>query len=195
MLGASNITSLGENSAAARALTNAYDPVLKDLLSKHYWKFATKRVELSLSIDTPVFEYSYQFALPGDYLTIIRIEPADRIYSVEDGFLLCDENSVAIKYIFLNTDATTYSGSFCECLAILLAARINFKITQNNSRDAELRDNFKTEFKMAKSMDAKQGTPQKFRDDLWIAARGNTDRPPEVIIDGNVDYGNFDYGQ
>lgn len=193
VLGASNITTLAENSAAARAMSNAYEPCLYDLLTMHFWKFATTRTTLALSVTTPAFEFDNQFALPGDYLCVQRIDPANLIYAIEDGFVLCNATELSMKYTKLVTDPTKFSSSFCELLSLLLAWRTNFKITQNGGRDEELEKRFMRQFAYTKGMDSKQGTPQKFRDDLWIASRNiETSTEVNVTIDGNIDYGNWD---
>lgn len=189
ILGATNISSIQENTPSAIALLNTYEPVLESILQAHFWKFATSRAKLALDVDTPEFGYTYQFSLPVDFIELIMINPPTETYTVEGNKLLSDTDDIDILYVKKITDPNMFSPTFAECFAAKLAHEICYKITQSSTRAATLWDLFKLKFKEAKSFDSKQASPTIFRDDIWIASRNNTNFTPKVVLVDGVDYG------
>jgi len=70
-VGAASITALTDNSREARACNLAYDSNRRSELRKHYWNFATKRIQLAPDSASPAFDYAYQFTLPTDCVRVI----------------------------------------------------------------------------------------------------------------------------
>ena len=74
-LGASNITSLDENSKAARVVNQRYESVRDAVFRAHPWNCLINRASLAQETTTPAFGYTFQYALPTDpfCLTSARI--------------------------------------------------------------------------------------------------------------------------
>lgn len=68
-----SIASLSENSPNAVKVNIAWDLLFQEVLSERDWKFAKLRVQLVQSALTPVYGYQYAYALPGDFLRIVKI--------------------------------------------------------------------------------------------------------------------------
>jgi hypothetical protein len=72
-IGAKNtISSIAENTPNAVKVKAAWDIVFQEVLSERDWKFAKTRTSLSLSTLTPLYAYSYAWALPVDFLRFVR---------------------------------------------------------------------------------------------------------------------------
>ena len=56
-LGASNITSLDENSKAARVVNQRYES--KDAVFRHLWNYLINRASLAQETTTPAFGYAF----------------------------------------------------------------------------------------------------------------------------------------
>ena len=65
-LGASAISSLTEDSKAARLCNQRFDSIRDTVFRFHPWNCLVKRASLAADTDTPAFEYSYQYTLPTD---------------------------------------------------------------------------------------------------------------------------------
>jgi len=66
------VTSLASTDTTSKLL-NLHYPIARDaLLNEHNWNFAIKRVALALNATEPVFEFTYAYNLPSDYLRVIR---------------------------------------------------------------------------------------------------------------------------
>lgn len=90
-IGASTITSLTENSKAARSANAIYELTRDAALRDHPWNFAHKRVILASDSEEPAFGWTYAYTMPADFLRVIQWGemPEDEIpYRMEGGKLL-----------------------------------------------------------------------------------------------------------
>lgn len=92
LLGIQRISSLQENSRGARAINQAYQPVLQSELRKNYWNFAIKRASLPAAAVGPSFGKSNYYPLPGDFLCLA---PPDQIFGVSGGGTLAGNQILA----------------------------------------------------------------------------------------------------
>lgn len=121
------------------SLFNAnYNIVRKAAISAHPWTFTIKRASLT-SVDlgaTPTWGFTYAYVLPGDYLTLWEIQDErinnDMDFKVEAGNLLINESSVNIKYISDEEDVTIFHPVFDEYLALSMAIKLCYSMTQNS---------------------------------------------------------------
>jgi len=72
MLGSNIITSFSDGSSAAQITDRLYDDIKVMLLSMYPWSFSMKKVQLALLETTPVTEWKYEYALPGDLIAGAR---------------------------------------------------------------------------------------------------------------------------
>ncbi len=170
-LGVEVMGSLAENSRAALLCNEQYNKKRKQLLLSHYWNFATKRVELAVTVNTPVYEFSYEYTLPSDYLRVSDREYADTFYQIEDGKLYSNVSPFKFKYVYDLTDTTKFTATFDEALATLIALDLCHSLTQ----DKGLRDRLQAELavilKDTRSFDAQENPSYPLMDDIFLNAR------------------------
>lgn len=171
ILGADRITSLEDNAENARRLTAIYDSTLEDVLRAHPWNFAISRSTLAQLATTPLFEYSYEFQLPGNCLRVLAVSDGTDIttdYKIEGRKLLCDDTSVKIKYITNITDPNQYTSQFIYILATRLAAEIAYAVTNNKSTADQMFQLYLSRLQIAKETDAQESSSVEVIDeDLW----------------------------
>lgn len=171
ILGADRITSLEDNSENARRLLALYLPCLEDLLRAHPWNFAIQRATLARLATTPMFEYDYEFQLPGDCLRVLEVSDGTSLitdYKIEGKKLLSDKTDVYIKYITNVTDANVYTSQFIMVLSARLAAEIAYAVTNNKATAKEIADIYDARLQMAKATDAQESDSVNTVDeDLW----------------------------
>ena len=171
-VGDEQITSLTENSKAARLCNLVYEPMRDATLRAHPWNFAIKRIELAANTLTPAYEYNTQFTLPSDFLRLIGTNMLDTAkFTVEGNQLLCNVSALKIKYIYAVTDPNVFDWLFNEALSARIAAELSIAMTDNRSLTVDLFNLFSTKLSDARTADATEGTPDDITADTWLNSR------------------------
>jgi len=186
-LGASNITSLGENSKPARIVNQRYDAVRDSVFRGHPWNCLIRRAELARETTAPLFGYAYQYALPSDpyCLRVLQFSngsmtyPYDNIRSnnntpafiIEGRKLLADDGTAKIKYVARVTDPQQYDAGLIEVLASRLAYEIAYAITGSTTVRQIAAADYERKLKDATFQDATEGAPERIEASDFIEAR------------------------
>lgn len=115
-------------------------------------------------------EFRYRFTLPADCLRLLRINrtEADE-YRVEQGYIYTDESEVDIEYVMDVTDEDDFDVSFFDVFSARLAAEA--AISVNPAATQGLWSIYQQKLRMARGMNAREGTPRDVEADLWLGAR------------------------
>jgi len=172
-IGEASIISLTEDSEPGRQCNLLFAPIRDSVLRAFPWNFATRRVALAQTTNTPVFGFSFEYSLPADYLKVIEMDPsADSIkFQVEYGFLLTDEQSVSIRYISQITDPNKFDSMFVEVLSARLAAELCVPLTDNVSLAEQLFVVYNKKLDESRTVNSQEGTPEDLIVDDFIQAR------------------------
>ena len=138
LIGASTISALTEDTKNARLCNQRYEPVRNRVFRGHNWNCLIKRVELARNSTAPVMEFNYAYALPSDFLRIMKIHngttdsiAADLPYKVEGKNIVTDQTTVYLVYVALDTDPNNYDAYLREAISHQLAADLAYAITNN----------------------------------------------------------------
>ena len=175
-LGAARITSLTQDDPNARECNAAYVPTRDKLLRRYAWSFAKSRANLAAHATAPAFQYGYAFPLPTDFLRLILPADSSIDWIVERhagrrAILSNDSGPLYIKYIALVTDPTEFDPLFDDAFACALAMQMCEKITQSNTKKADVAMEFRDAIRLARQMNSFEVLPQEADDDPWIKAR------------------------
>lgn len=186
-LGASNISSLDENSKAARIVNQRYEAVRDAVFRAHPWNCLIQRAQLAQETEAPAFGYNYQYALPTDPFCLRVLEfsngtlsyPQDNItnnsggpvFVIEGRKLLTDEGTARIKYIGRVTDTQQYDASLVEALAARLAAEVCYAITGSTSMVQIQTSLYEAKINEARFNDATEGATQRLEASDFIESR------------------------
>lgn len=156
-LGVETITDFEDNNKRASLCNVQYDIIRKKLLRKYHWSFAIKRAALTVDSTAPLFGWDYRFALPSDYLRILQ-DPyyKDTPYLIEGGYLLTNEATFSIKYVYNITDASLYDSLFVETLATALAIDLCTPLAQSESLKQSLINDFKDLLSDARTINSQE---------------------------------------
>lgn len=187
IIGASNISTLDENSKPGRLINQRFESVRDAVFRSHPWNCLIRRAELAQEVQAPAFGYSKQYALPADPYCLRVLEfsngslsyPQDNMFSnsggpvfvIEGRKLLTDEGTARIKYIARVTDPQQYDASLTEALAARLAMEISYAITGSTSVVQIATALYDEKMKEARFIDATEGAPQKLEASDFIEAR------------------------
>lgn len=186
-----HIDTLEDATEEARTAKVEWEDCLKRALTDGEWKFATKRATLSpLAGVTARTNWVNQFTLPPDFLSLVKLiiegtefAPPD----VRDEFdiesndagdgqvLLCNLDSVEVKYIFYQTNVRVFSAKFNEALTLLLASKLAAALPKDNKLAASLEGQYRAMVAEASAENRKQQELQKLEPATpSLRARGGT---------------------
>jgi len=184
-LGATNITSLDEDSKAGRLINQRYELVRDAVFRSHNWNSLIKRANLAQNAVAPTFGYLHQYTLPTDCLRVLEFSngtltyPKDNmtdnsggpVYVVEGRELLTDETTVFIKYIARIEDPNKYDTLLVDTISARLAMEICYAITGSNSMISTTKALYDEKIKEARFVDATEGAAAKFEASDLIESR------------------------
>lgn len=169
---------MSDPSPEGRECNANYNICRKAVLRDYAWNFATKRVILSTPDATPpAFEFGARFPLPTDFLRIHTVMDvagnkfSDGDYSLESGFILTDEASLWLKYVWDLTTTTLFDPLFDNALAANIAAKIAFKLSGSEQNRIDCTKTYMEAIQKAKYVDSVENPSPKFDDDEWLRAR------------------------
>ena len=138
LIGASTISALTEDTKNARLCNQRYEPVRNRVFRGHNWNCLIKRVELAQNSTAPVVEYTYAYALPSDFLRVLKIHngttdsiASDLDYKVEGKNIITNQTTVYLVYVSLDEDPNNYDAYLREAISHQLAADLAYPITNN----------------------------------------------------------------
>lgn len=170
-LGADTITSLDQDTKNARLCKARFALLRNMVLESHPWKFATKVVELPSIDGTPELDYTYQFALPADYICMQRADDWKIDFEVFNDVLYANYAPLKIKYTFENTNTGMYTYSFAEVLSWRIAADLAYAITNSTTVADLMIKGYEAELRVARFNSAKNQSPQGPIADTFIDVR------------------------
>lgn len=177
LLGDNPIASLAESSPRARICANVYPLAKADILRRHPWNCATKRVILAPESTPPDFDWAYQFARPSNWLRTVQVgyrdNPLD--YTVEGVRLLANTNVLPFVYI-----ANVTEGEWDSLLTSVMIKRMEADLAYPITKSTSLRDSLKQEFyqpgigvlAQAKTIDGQENPPEDWGDSPFLQVRG-----------------------
>ena len=147
-------TSLSDDQDSVAVANQIYPQVKTDLLSKAPWRFAAKKITLSLVVTAPLNEWTQQFDMPTDFVRIIRVYP-DQAYEIFGLRIYANTTSLACDYVH-DCSESLMPPYFVTLFTYELAERMSRAITGADSDKQTLRDRRRFAFAEAMSADAMQ---------------------------------------
>lgn len=170
-LGAKTITSLSDDSTAARECNRVYEHARNSELRAHQWSFARKRASLAADSTDPAFGYAKRYKLPADFLRLLPTA-AQKDLQIESGYILTDDGApLKIVYIRRVTDPNDFDQLFVDLLVARIARDICEKITQSNTKLQSAQTIYEDMKNEARKINAFERPPAESVEDPWITAR------------------------
>lgn len=172
-----------DTSARARFLRRNFWPVAWELMRKHPWNFASRRVQLASAGTAPAFGWTYAYDLPAHCLRVLPITAdgtengTSVLYKVEGTQILTNQPApLNVRYLYRIDDtngggAGAFDQQFVGVLAATLGQRIAHFITGKSSYASQIGQIATALFQEAQMIDALEGTPDEPEDSFWIDAR------------------------
>lgn len=170
-LGADIISSLSQTTRAAIICNTLYAYIRDEVMGESPWRFATTRTVLSPNATVPPYQFDFSYDIPSDCLRLLTPEDDSIIWVVENVQILSNEPTLNMKYIFRNTDESSWDARFCEMLAWRLCMELALSLTQSIPMKQEAEKSYKDCLAQARAMNAVIGTLPPLEADIWTQAR------------------------
>lgn len=172
-VGAQTISSFDEEGDRVTIVANRWESVRDAVLRSHPWNCAVKRVILAPDVDTPAFDFAYQFALPGDWLRTLSVgERGEEVdFKVESGKILCDAASLYLRYIWRNDNPATWDAMLIEAMTKAMAAAIAYPITQSAALAQKKEEELAMFMRQARAVDGQDDPAETLGDFRFMSAR------------------------
>jgi len=175
-LGEDAIMSLTDGSKAAGLCNHRWPAVRDAVLRTHPWNCAMAQAELAAASAAPLWKWEFQYALPTDFLRIIRIVGTDGTvvedWEIQGGVILCDEDApIFISYVRRETDPARYDALLGETLSARLAAALAYPLSGSTSLAQAYWELYQKKLAEARGVDAREGVPESVTPTTWLRAR------------------------
>lgn len=160
-LGKDSITSIDDDTYAAKWVSRIWDEIRKHVLSEGYWNFAFEQQTLASTGVTPTFGFTYEFQLPADMITLIEIneEPHGTYkYRIKGDKLQLDESSVSISYIQDITNTGYWSIPFNKAFVAYGAWKLSYAFRADKQITLGLAENYERVLHRSLALDGQQGS-------------------------------------
>ena len=184
-IGGKRISSLDEDSPSAIAISGVYELARDEVLEQHMWTFAQKRHVLTTLATTPVMtedNVSLVYSMPSDLIKINKTSDPQAVFYSEENGIVCNQSGLKIMYTYRNDNPATYSPGFVNALALNLAHKLCFKISESAAYADALLKKYEFALSNAIALDSQNGTaPEAFMDE-WSNALmdGSQMWPPQT---------------
>jgi len=184
-LGQEPIRSLDDtNDTFAKLANNRFDFAAKSVLRTHEWNSVHKRTLLNPLSDAPDFEFSYQYNLPADFLSVRRVSNTDNDkidYELEGKKLLCNSSVIRLEYTFFPEDWSIIDPLLADTISAYLAYDLAYNVTRDSDARNQMFLDYQRMLDNAKRVNGKEGRTRKIRAKTWHTARftGNYDYIPD----------------
>lgn len=166
------ITSLDDNTKAARLCSRNWPLVRDRVLRAHPWNFAVKRTNLAADSVAPSWGFTAKFPLPSDLLRLLEVRDLSTDeFQVENGYIHANGTVLYIRYVARIEDPNAYDALFFDTAATRLAAELAEPLTQSTTKKKALLEEYDVFLDDAKRADGQENPPMAFEEDEWIEVR------------------------
>ncbi len=179
-IGADRIV-IGDNSKEDLVSALMYPEVRDNLLRAHPWNFATRRLKLAQSANTPQYEWQYQYPIPADMLRVMEVHDNQSglglvEYKIEhdpvDGSVIrANASEIWLTYVAKVTDTNKMPPDFRTALSIALASELAIPVAKSSSLSERLEIKANKAVRKARSTDSMEDFPDQFPSGTWMTSR------------------------
>lgn len=180
-VGADRIESLTEGSRNADIASLLFVEVRDDMLRAHPWNFATRKIKLARSANSPPYEWDYQFPKPADHVRTMEVHDNDAglglveyrmEHDINDGEVFrTNAEELWLTYVAKITDPAKMPPDFRRALSLKLAVELAVAIAESNTRSAQLEPQAESAFRKARSTDSMEDFPEQMPAGTWFTSR------------------------
>lgn len=169
MLGKEPIASFNDGSDRSKYCSNLYPMVRDQLLRKHLWNCAIKRVLLSPLADHPAYGYTNQFQLPADFLRLLEVGTSANFitdFQIENRKILANAAALPLRYVWRNDNEVNWDSSLVNVATLSMASVLAYPMTQSTTLADSLKAEVARALREAKAIDAQENPSDTLGDEF-----------------------------
>lgn len=170
MIGAGSINSFDDPGAGASVAKALYEPLLEALLTRTYWRFATKKQKLNLLSQTPLNDYRYSYQIPTDCLKVERVYQVKN-YQIFRDLIYTDILDIDIDYVY-RMDSSLMPSYFVLAFTYKLASEFALAVTDDANKNQLYEQKYMMALSEAYAADAMQHPQTPILDQPFTDVRG-----------------------
>ena len=160
---------------SGRLCNQNYNLARRAVLAKHPWKFSIVRVVIPIVADVtlqPPFGGRNAFPVPIDYIRAITVNDRYEDFIREGRFILAyDAGPINLRYVCDEQDVTVFDQLFFDAVALDLAVRIVYPLSQSNERVKDLMQMYQATISKARFVDSIEQSQRVIAADTFTDAR------------------------
>jgi hypothetical protein len=135
-----------------------FGSLLHTMLRDHPWNFCDTDAELAQSIDAPIIDFAYKYALPADCVRVNAVNGDDnrRAWKVRGRFIHSNETTIIISYNTWVDDPNQWNGDFRQAFVTLLASRLATALNSDLVKSNDLYKLYLEQLSTAKATDGQE---------------------------------------
>jgi hypothetical protein len=174
------ITSLEENTRAARTINGCFVAMRDAVLRDHPWNFATRRAQLPALADAVVWGDWTAFSQPADFIRLLEVDGTDAQqigfgqtwWQIEGRQILARRpGPLNIRYTARIEESGLWDALFVEALACRIAMQSALRLTGSQETLRAMRQLYKDALGLAKQVDGQDNPAEELPDSHWFLSR------------------------
>lgn len=188
-IGAKTIMSVNDDdSKSAAACLNLWDATVTEVARMGEWRCLRKRTTLTRLAAAPAFEWLYQYQLPADLITVLKLNGVDYhgqpedYWEIEGNVLLTDATEAMLCYVAYVEDTMEWDSLFTNSIIVLLAAKLSVPIRQDEQMMIALMNEYQRILGSARMRDGNERKKHRYDPTTlssWVNSRYSS------TVDGN----------
>jgi hypothetical protein len=175
MIGANPITSFSDGTTEANVAKNLYEDTVRDLLSRHRWRFASGQSQLSRRSDAPLTGWDSAYQLPSDMLVLhsLMVEGYNIAYDrYQDlAYTNADTNDQVIADYTFRADENLWPPYFISLVELYLASLFAYSVANQIQTADYLDKKALRQLALARNIDSQEQTTRKMDMTLFTRVR------------------------
>lgn len=165
LIGAQPITSFSDGTTESTVASNLYEDTVRDLISRHRWRFAAGQAQLSRRVEVPAAKWDAAYQLPGDLLLLhgVTVNGNDIEYDRYQNLVYCDadeQDAVFADYTF-RADEDLWPPYFVTYVELSLASMFAYSVANQIQTADYMEKKALRQMAMARNIDSQSQTTRK----------------------------------
>ncbi len=175
MIGAQPITSFSDGTTEAIVAKNLYEDTVRDLLTRHRWRFTSGQAQLSRRIDVPLDSWDAAYQLPANLLVLhdLTVNGYNVVYDRYQNLAYCNADTadvVVANYTF-RAEEDLWPPYFISLVEVYLASLFAYAVANQIQTADYLDKKALRQLALARNIDSQQQTTRKMDLSLFTRVR------------------------
>jgi len=157
LIGAEEIESFLDETREARICASIYPTVKKDMLQSSAWRFSIRQEELNRLTTTPLFDFSYAYSLPSDFLRLVGKQNPTSKHQIYENKLYTDLTPVYASLQY-DVDEQYFPAYFTRLMQLEMAAMLAAALLEDENKADKFGAFAKTQMIKARNIDSQNNT-------------------------------------